>query len=86
MFCIYFFALLLYMSEQEILVQLKNITERLDRIESDVMYLKKSSKNMDNHISFIESVYDTVKYPFYYIMNKVHRINDLPIKQKHIEQ
>lgn len=64
----------------EILEEIKKISIRLDKIENDISYLKKGSDNMNNHISFIENVYDTIKYPFYLIINRIHKINNLPEK------
>jgi archaellum component FlaC len=67
----------------EISNKLTYITERLEYIENDIKDIKKSSNNMDEHISFVENVYDTVKIPFYYIINKITRNNvtDIPSKQ-----
>jgi hypothetical protein len=67
----------------EISEKLTYITEHLEYIENDLKDIKKSSNNMDDHISFVENVYDTVKYPFYYIINKIKPINlnDIPKKQ-----
>jgi hypothetical protein len=41
-------------------------------------YLKKGNNKMLNHISFVENVYDTIKSPFYCILNKIK-----PIKIPH---
>ena len=68
-------------NNKEILEELQKISLRLDKLENDISYLKKGTDNMNNHITFIESVYDTVKYPFYLIMNKFHRINEIPEKK-----
>jgi hypothetical protein len=65
----------------EISEKLTYINERLEYIENDMKEIKKSSSNMDEHISFIENVYETVKTPFYYIINKVKPIRDIPSKQ-----
>jgi uncharacterized protein YaaN involved in tellurite resistance len=34
--------------------------------------LEKDCKKMTDHIDFIENVYDNVKSPFYYLMDKVN--------------
>jgi len=67
----------------EISNKLTYITERLEYIENDMKDIKKSSNNMDEHISFVENVYDTVKIPFYYIINKItqNNVTDIPAKQ-----
>lgn len=65
----------------EILEKLNKIEEKLEIMQNDINNIKKASNNMDNHISFVETVYDTVKNPFYYIMNKIQPIE---IKDKHM--
>ena len=65
----------------DIMVRLDTIEKRLDTIEKHIEYLTKGNDNMLNHISFIENVYDTIKSPFYFILNKIKPIENLPIKQ-----
>lgn len=67
--------------EDLILEELKKITDRLDKLENDIIYIKKGTNNMNTHISFIETVYDNIKYPFYLIMNKFHKIKEIPEKK-----
>jgi glycerol-3-phosphate responsive antiterminator len=69
-----------------ILQQLKEISSRLTLIEEKLEYIKKSNDNMNEHIDFVENVYNTVKSPFYYIMSKVKRIDVIPEKQKSIKE
>jgi archaellum component FlaC len=73
------------MNESEIVQHLKNISERLDKIENDILYLKKGSDNMSHHITFIESVYETVKKPFYFVMNRIQPIQNIPVKKALLE-
>lgn len=70
----------------DILKKLDEIIQRLNKIEEDISYLKNGSDTMTQHISFIEHVYDTIKSPFYFIMNKVKPINEIPEKQKNLIQ
>lgn len=65
----------------KILNKLDDIDQRLILIENDIEQIKKSNSNMDEHISFVENVYDTIKNPFYYIMNKIKPIESIPIKE-----
>lgn len=65
----------------KILDKLDDIDQRLGVIESDIEQIKKSNSNMDEHISFVENVYDTIKNPFYYIMNKIEPIDTIHIKE-----
>lgn len=57
-----------------ILKEIKNLENKIDSIHGELKEIKKSTLNMDTHISFVETVYDTVKNPFYYIMNKIQPI------------
>lgn len=70
--------------EKEILNKLEEINQRLDKLENEIKYIKESSTNMNEHISFIETVYDTIKYPFYFIINKIKPIENIPIKEKRL--
>lgn len=38
------------------------------------MILENSSTKMDNHIDFVENVYDKVKTPFHYVMDNLTKI------------
>lgn len=71
--------------EDNILNKLDEIVKRLDRIEDDIKYLKNGNDNMTEHISFVENVYDTIKSPFYFIMNKVRPIHEIPEKLKSLK-
>jgi hypothetical protein len=47
---------------------LMKITERLDGIESRLMILEASARNMDEHISFVDTVYQRIQSPFIKLM------------------
>ena len=52
---------------------LKNkILELEKKIDKILELLETDCKKMSNHIDFVENVYDNVKMPFYYVMNKVN--------------
>lgn len=51
-------------NDKEIISILRDIQSRLDNIELILEEQKQSSRKMDEHIEFIDSVYDTVKKPF----------------------
>ena len=40
-----------------------DIDTKLDNISTEISCLNKSAKNMDEHISFVENVYDVVRNP-----------------------
>lgn len=52
----------------EIEQKVHGIEKKLDRI---IELLEKDCKKMVDHIDFVETVYDSVKMPFYYVMDKV---------------
>jgi len=42
------------------------------KIDMIVELLKQDGKKMRDHIDFIERVYETIKNPFYYILDKIN--------------
>jgi hypothetical protein len=64
-------------NQTEILEKLNNIISRLDVIEQELRYLKTGNDNMNRHISFVESVYNYVKSPLFYIVNKMRPIKNV---------
>jgi archaellum component FlaC len=65
---------------EEIILYLKKIDNRLESIENDISEIKnqlnnnlsKDCKKMSDHIDFIERVYDNVKNPLGYLCNKLN--------------
>ena len=53
-----------------ILEKLTFIENRIGRIEDRLENITKSTKNMDNHISFVEKIYDSIKLPFLNLFSK----------------
>lgn len=66
------------------LVTIDNIEHRLKIIEDKLEFVQDSGIRMNKHISFIESVYDRVKKPFFYIMNMIQPIDTKDIEMKHV--
>jgi len=62
------------------------IAKRLDKLETEIQYVKQGNDNMTEHISFVENVYDTIKNPFYYVINKIKPIARIPEKPKSLTQ
>jgi len=52
----------------ELEIKFHRIEQKLDKI---VELLEKDCKKMVDHIDFVENVYDNIKMPFYYVMDKV---------------
>lgn len=42
----------------------KNISEKLDKIS-------KETEKMDQHVDFVQGIYDKIKSPFHFTMNKI---------------
>ena len=69
--------------ESEILNTLKRIEERLDKIEYTLDLNQKSAKKMDNHIEFVDNVYDSVRKPFSKILS-YYNGNNIQIEKRMI--
>ena len=55
------------------LLDLENHFKIMDKKMDKILeILEKDCKKMSDHIDFVENVYDNVKMPFYYIMDKVN--------------
>ena len=60
----------------EKLVALETRYERIEhKLDKILELLEKDCKKMTDHIDFIENVYDNVKSPFYYLMDKVNSVS-----------
>ncbi len=55
----------------EIEMRFAMLEKKMDRI---IELLERDCKKMSDHIDFVEQVYDTVKSPLYFIMNKVNSL------------
>lgn len=57
----------------EILIAIQNELVELKRttrdIESRLQNIETSTQNMDTHIGFVESIYDTLKYPICHVLD-----------------
>lgn len=49
---------------QDIETNIKQIKEKISNIETTLNIINTSSQNMDEHIEFVENVYEVVKNPF----------------------
>jgi len=58
------------------IIEIENRCERMEtKIDKILELLEKDCKKMTDHIDFIENVYDNVKSPFYYLMDKVNSVS-----------
>ena len=63
--------------------QFKIIDKKMDKI---LEILEKDCKKMSEHIDFVENVYDNVKMPFYYVMDKVNYLVTNDIKKLLVDE
>ena len=63
--------------------QFKIIDKKMDKI---LEILEKDCKKMSDHIDFVENVYDNVKMPFYYVMDKVNYLVTNDIKKLLVDE
>ena len=54
---------------RDILTSLRKIEERLEIIENTLKENQRSARKMDDHIEFVDGVYDVVKKPFARILS-----------------
>lgn len=68
---------LLYCIEIKFTCLERKIMNRLDELERKIDgEIKTECKKMGEHIEFVESIYDTVKQPFHFLMNKVNSVSN----------
>ena len=60
----------------------KLLNEVLKILNNDV---KNNCQKMNDHIDFVENVYDVVKSPLNYICNSINSNRDLPSNEKQLE-
>ena len=53
--------------EDKILIKLSTIEKQLERIDNEISEIKLASINMNNHIKFVENLYQTMRQP----LNKI---------------
>lgn len=72
---------------EEILSKLSDIEERLCSLERKACDINKSCKGMDDHISFIDSIYQKLRKPLLWISNRfsVKQVDSLPMAPTEIK-
>lgn len=61
---------------QEIADEIKEIKLNINIILEKLDNISKETKRMDDHVSFVEGIYDNVKSPFHFAMNKINSISN----------
>lgn len=65
--------------ESEILIELLNIKNELEIIKTEIREIKIGTRKMEDHISFIEIVYNKIKTPFHYIFDTISKLPNIKI-------
>jgi len=55
----------------EIEINISRMNEKLDKI---LFLLEKDCKKMSDHIDFVDEIYDNIKHPLHFIMNKTSNL------------
>lgn len=55
--------------------EITKINEKLDIILNRLDNISQETKRMDTHVTFVENIYDNVKAPFHYAMNKINYLS-----------
>jgi acyl transferase domain-containing protein len=55
----------------ELRALLEGVAARLDAIERRLEAQGRETRRMDEHVTFVESVYDRVKSPFHFVMDAI---------------
>lgn len=63
----------------EIKTMLNNILHNQHNIEQRLLNLESKANRMDHHISFIEKIYNTLRYPLEFITGKSIPVNDVKL-------
>lgn len=70
--------------EEQLKAELTEVNKKLDAVLARLSQIEQGTDVMVNHVSFVMSVYETVKLPFFFLMNytsKIFSIGDDPSKR-----
>lgn len=59
------------MDENNIFSKLLELENKISKLEEKIDKLLKTCGNMDDHISFVETIYETLKSPINFISNNI---------------
>ena len=62
---------------EELVKKVNKLEKKIDELEKKIDELIKICGRMDNHVDFVERVYESLKSPLTYISNKFNRSNYL---------
>ena len=60
--------------EDELIELLMGINDRLEKLEKEIQIIKKSVTKMNDHVDFVNGIYDNVKDGFHNVMSLANRI------------
>ena len=59
------------MNDNDIFYKLLELENKISKLEEKIDKLLKTCGNMDDHISFVETIYETLKSPINFISNNI---------------
>mgnify|MGYP001022505183 CR=1 FL=1 len=60
----------------ELRVEMKTLKDQVEHIDHKLNVVNSSCKNMDEHIGFVENIYDIVKSPFQKVLTYYYKDSD----------
>lgn len=51
--------------------KIDNLNKKIEQLLSESKKISKETERMDSHVTFVEGVYDKVKSPFHFVMDKI---------------
>jgi archaellum component FlaC len=60
---------------RDIHLKLDNIDKKIDHLNIQISKNSEDCQKMTSHITFIEKVYDNVKNPMMYVVNKINTLS-----------
>jgi len=61
--------------------KIDNIDEKIDKLINNSEKISRETQRMDSHVTFVEDIYNKVKSPFHFLMNK---ISYLPLQNNYL--
>jgi hypothetical protein len=71
--------------EQQLRLELAEVSKKLDAVLARLSQIEKGTDVMVEHVSFVMSVYNTVKLPFFFLMNYTSKFLIEDNKQQRID-
>jgi prefoldin subunit 5 len=64
---------------EELAQEIQDLKDEVRQLRQDIHQLARTCGRMDNHISFVDSVYETVRHPIQSIINRLYPSVEMPV-------